>query len=213
MKTKQLLLVSLIASTTLLAGCANVSKVPIMGAIGGVIGKSVGGDSRAIIIGTLVGGAIGLMMDKQEAALKDAFTDEIRAGNVEVIREGDTIRVIQSARTAFEVGSYEMSPRFTGSLHKTASIFNDFPDTQIMIDGHASSEGAELYNFELSRNRALYVKLALKQLGITESRMTHRGFGELRPRASNSTAAGRHLNRRVEMVISPYAANAGDLEG
>jgi outer membrane protein OmpA-like peptidoglycan-associated protein len=45
------------------------------------------------------------------------------------------------------------------------------------------------------------VKDALAGLGIDSSRITVRGLGESYPVASNDTAAGRQLNRRVEIVL------------
>ncbi len=71
----------------------------------------------------------------------------------------------------------------------------------IVVEGHADSTGATAYNQSLSESRALTVKNALISRGIAASRITTQGFGELQPAATNSTSAGRQLNRRVEITL------------
>jgi outer membrane protein OmpA-like peptidoglycan-associated protein len=63
--------------------------------------------------------------------------------------------------------------------------------------------GTEEYNMDLSIRRALAVKTLLFQEGVANSRMETVGFGESMPVATNTTAAGRQLNRRVEIKIAP----------
>jgi outer membrane protein OmpA-like peptidoglycan-associated protein len=56
---------------------------------------------------------------------------------------------------------------------------------------------------ELSRHRAQSVINYFVLQGISQSRLVAVGRGESEPRASNDTAAGRQLNRRVEIYVKP----------
>ncbi|MEO8795120.1 MAG: OmpA family protein, partial [Daejeonella sp.] len=68
----------------------------------------------------------------------------------------------------------------------------------VQLDGHASAEGTEEYNMQLSKDRANSVKTYLVNSGVDASKISTKGYGESRPVASNATEAGRSQNRRVE---------------
>ena len=65
------------------------------------------------------------------------------------------------------------------------------------------STGDERYNYELSQRRALAVANYLAGQGVDSRRFAVTGFGETRPIADNNSPAGRALNRRVEIQLSP----------
>lgn len=71
----------------------------------------------------------------------------------------------------------------------------------LVLEGHTDSVGSDSYNQELSEQRANAVRDWLISNGIPAERIRSVGFGETRPAADNSTAAGRALNRRVEQKI------------
>ncbi len=72
---------------------------------------------------------------------------------------------------------------------------------KIRIEGHASADGNDEHNFELSAKRAAAVRDYLVSQGVQDERLTSEGFGETRPLADNDTAEGREENRRVELHI------------
>ncbi len=72
---------------------------------------------------------------------------------------------------------------------------------EIIIEGHTDSIGQAETNKHLSLRRAEVVKTYLVSRGIEPVRIETRGFGEEVPVATNTTNAGRSLNRRVEVVI------------
>ncbi len=72
---------------------------------------------------------------------------------------------------------------------------------EVIIEGHTDSHGNEKSNKQLSLRRAEAVKKHLVHQGIDGTRIETRGFGSEVPVASNTTNAGRKLNRRVEIVI------------
>lgn len=71
----------------------------------------------------------------------------------------------------------------------------------ILIEGHTDNQGSLAYNRELSAARAEAVAQALIARGVPAERITTKGMGSLRPIASNDTAPGRALNRRVEILV------------
>jgi len=91
------------------------------------------------------------------------------------------------------------------SLRQMASVFQQYPNTTLSIQGHTDSIGTTSYNHRLSVRRADAVAYYLENLGVNSSRMETLGFGESQPRASNSTATGRQENRRVEIHVRANA--------
>jgi len=73
-------------------------------------------------------------------------------------------------------------------------------DRHIVIEGHTDSKGPDSYNRNLSIKRAVAVRTALMERGIEGHRLSALGFGETRPIADNTTAAGQAANRRVTFV-------------
>jgi outer membrane protein OmpA-like peptidoglycan-associated protein len=74
------------------------------------------------------------------------------------------------------------------------------PEIDIEVQGHTDSQGNHRYNKYLSLKRAKTVKAYLVDKGIAASRISTSGYGSDRPTASNKTAKGRALNRRVETL-------------
>ncbi len=101
----------------------------------------------------------------------------------------------------FATGKAELLGGAARNLDRLAQYLKDTPEKNILIEGHTDSVGGEDYNMELSRNRALSVRDALLDRGISAERMQTEGFGKSRPVASNDTETGRQQNRRVEIII------------
>ncbi|MEL7159436.1 MAG: OmpA family protein, partial [Bacteroidota bacterium] len=90
----------------------------------------------------------------------------------------------------------------TTSSSFMADIFNKYPETDILVDGHTDGKGAEDYNQRLSEQRAASVADYLAGRGISRGRMVTVGHGEMKPVDTNETEAGRAANRRVEVAIT-----------
>lgn len=98
----------------------------------------------------------------------------------------------------------------SGGMHnvqKLAAFLNQYPQQKVLIEGHTDSTGSENYNLDLSDRRANAVRTALIDRGVSSNRIATRGYGEAYPVASNNTAAGRQLNRRVEIILSDDNGN------
>jgi len=98
----------------------------------------------------------------------------------------------------FEFDSSVLKTESYAILDRLASDLRQNGGT-VTLDGHASAEGSEAYNLNLSRDRANAVKQYLVNAGVDASKITVQAFGESAPIASNATEEGRVLNRRVEI--------------
>jgi len=87
-------------------------------------------------------------------------------------------------------------------VQKLADILKQYPQHNVLIEGFTDSTGSSSHNQELSDRRANAVRTALLDTGIGADRIASRGYGQTFPVASNDTAAGRQLNRRVEIIVS-----------
>jgi outer membrane protein OmpA-like peptidoglycan-associated protein len=101
----------------------------------------------------------------------------------------------------FETGSAVLRPGAREQLAPLADYLYANPGVTVRIDGHTDSVGSDASNLTLSRNRATSVANALASMDVARSQMVTQGHGESMPVATNATAAGRQLNRRVEFTL------------
>lgn len=101
----------------------------------------------------------------------------------------------------FETGSAALRPGAQARLRPLAGFLRGHPRQRLRIDGYTDSVGSQASNLVLSRDRARSVARALNAMGVPADRMAMDGHGEGSPVATNDTAAGRQLNRRVEVTL------------
>jgi outer membrane protein OmpA-like peptidoglycan-associated protein len=87
-------------------------------------------------------------------------------------------------------------------LDQVVQALDDNPAFRVEVQGNASSEGGYAYNQTLSEQRATSVLDYLVARGIARTRLASKGFSSSNPLGTNTTAAGRESNRRVEFVVS-----------
>ena len=177
--------------------------------LGGIIGASnrPGSGHEARLRSTLVGaalgaaagGAIGATLDSQAADLRD------RLGNpkVTVTNMGSHLLVNLPEDVLFATDSAAVRPDLAGQIRSIAANLVSYPNSRIQVQGHTDNTGTAAYNFDLSQRRAVAVSDILIGAGVPAARLSAVGIGEDRPIASNTTAAGRAQNRRVEIIITP----------
>lgn len=175
------------------------------GAILGSVTSSRNRTERAMIgagIGALAGGAIGNYMDRQEAELRQ----QMEGTGVSVTRAGDNLILNMPGHITFDVDRTEIKPDFQAVLDSVTLVLNKFDQTGIEVAGHTDSTGSVQYNMTLSERRAQSVGHALRMRGVNPVRIATIGLGPHQPIASNDTAAGRAMNRRVELTLFPLTA-------
>jgi outer membrane protein OmpA-like peptidoglycan-associated protein len=122
----------------------------------------------------------------------------------QVLQTRDTARglIVSMPDVLFDFNKYTLKPEARERLAKISGIVLAYPDLKLEIEGYTDSIGSDDYNQTLSEKRAGSVRGYLVSSGVTPDHATAVGLGKANPVADNSNAAGRKLNRRVEMVVS-----------
>lgn len=176
-------------------------------AVGAVIGALSGDDAderrkRALIgagVGALAGTGVGAYMDAQE----DRLREELEGSGVSVTRMGDDLVLNMPGNVTFDVDQDAIRGEFFGVLNSVVKVLGEFDQTLVDVAGHTDSTGAHQYNMGLSARRAANVGTYIRAQGVDGLRIYTAGYGPDYPVADNSSAAGRQLNRRVELVLKP----------
>jgi outer membrane protein OmpA-like peptidoglycan-associated protein len=115
--------------------------------------------------------------------------------------------IVNIGDVLFDTGKATLKSAAREKLSKLAGILLAYPGTLTLeIEGHTDSTGSDDLNNKLSLNRAESVRDYLVQASIKQERIKSvQGFGKSKPIASNDSAAGRQMNRRVEVVIDDQA--------
>jgi outer membrane protein OmpA-like peptidoglycan-associated protein len=101
----------------------------------------------------------------------------------------------------FDVDKYELKEKSSTELEKIVRFLTENPQISIEIGGHTDNTGNPAYNQQLSEKRAKSVYNYIISKGISPKRLSAKGFGSVKPVASNETDTGRQLNRRIEFTI------------
>lgn len=91
-------------------------------------------------------------------------------------------------------------------LGRLVEFLQRHPQRTVIVEGFTDSQGNPSANMDLSQRRAGAVRNALVDQGVAAERISARGYGDAHPAASNASAAGRQMNRRVEIVLSAEGA-------
>jgi len=109
----------------------------------------------------------------------------------------------------FDSGKAKLKNKSHGILKKVADVINEkLPDRNVGVEGHTDNIPIKYSgwrsNWELSASRATSVlHYLLDECGMEPQKLSAIGYGEYKPIADNSTAAGRSKNRRVEIIVLP----------
>ncbi|MCE4558251.1 OmpA family protein [Pelomonas cellulosilytica] len=141
--------------------------------------------------------------ERDRVARRDAKVSDLESQLHDMnARQTDRGTVVTLGDLLFNTGAARLRPAGERSMAKLADFMRRNPEQRASIEGYTDSTGSTATNQALSDRRAHAVMSALMQQGVPGNQLTTQGFGEERPVASNDTAGGRQMNRRVEVVFA-----------
>ncbi|HXE36934.1 MAG TPA: OmpA family protein [Azonexus sp.] len=200
------------------SGCAEMTETQrttgtgaaIGAAAGAVVGGLTGGGGKGVATGAVVGGALGAgggylwsqHMQEQKASMEQAT----RGSGVRVSQTADNqLKLDIPSDISFDSGRSDIKSNLSPILDRFAITLNQNPVTTVKIIGHTDSTGSDLVNEPLSVNRAIATRDYLARHGVASNRISVDGRGSHEPVADNNSAAGRAMNRRVEIFVAEPA--------
>lgn len=123
-----------------------------------------------------------------------------------------------SDNALFASGSAAVKPESRQLALAISNMLQQFPNYNVIVSGHTDnmpiSNSEYASNWDLSSDRALhFMKILLNNPKLNPAMFTSKAFGEYHPVASNDTAAGRAMNRRVEVsIIRKYTDQAQQMQ-
>ena len=140
----------------------------------------------------------------QAQTLRTFLAPEIAQNLVVVEEDGSTVRVRTTVGQLFSSGSDQLASEHRGLIDRIAAAIETQPGA-VKVEGYTDTDRVKTLTFPdnaaLSTARAEAVAAMLKSKLSNGGRVSAQGFGDARPIAPNATAAGKALNRRVEIVI------------
>ena len=147
---------------------------------------------------------------QQQADLSKQQADDAQARNAQLqaqmkdmnAKKTERGMVITVGDVFFDTNQSQLKPDGLRNMDKVVGFLKQYPQRKVLIEGYTDSTGSDRLNQQLSVNRADAVRSALVGSGVDSERIRTQGLGEAYPVASNDSAGGRQLNRRVEIVLS-----------
>jgi len=148
----------------------------------------------------------GQQAENDKTALRTRLSQQLNS----VLQTRDSARglIVNMSDVLFDTAKYTLKPGAREKLSKVAGILLAYPGLNIEVDGHTDNIGSDEFNQNLSDQRAESVRAYLVAQGVLTGSVTAKGFGKTQPVGTNDTAAGRQINRRVELVVSGEAISA-----
>ncbi|MFB1003081.1 MAG: OmpA family protein [Bacteroidia bacterium] len=104
----------------------------------------------------------------------------------------------------FDTDKFELKEESKTELEKLRMFLEENQAIQIEIAGHTDNIGSSAYNVTLSESRAKSVANYLIENGIATERLTYKGYGDIKPIASNDKDEGKAKNRRTEFTVLTF---------
>jgi OOP family OmpA-OmpF porin len=119
---------------------------------------------------------------------------------VEVTKE----QIVIKEKVQFAYNAATILPQSFSLLDEVAATIKEHSELKkIEVGGHASTEGSDDHNLDLSKRRAAAVmEYLVNKSGVAKERLSSQGYGETKPLVTpDDTEEKREKNRRVEFVI------------
>ena len=137
--------------------------------------------------------------------VEDALPTEIASGEaaVQITPEGLVISLREVG--FFDTGSADIRASSRPAFDRLAAVLQS-ANTDLRVEGHTDNVPIRntrfASNWDLSTARATAtVRLLISKYNFAPERLSASGYAEYRPIASNATADGRAMNRRVDIVV------------
>lgn len=148
-------------------------------------------------------------MQKTRDDLEKALQDEIKQGEVAINDIEGQLSLDVNEKILFSSGDAVLNDTGKEVLRKVGETLAKIQDKVFVIGGHTdtvpiSGKLTQQFptNWELSAARAINVVRFLQEdVKIPGERLAATGYAQFRPTASNTTPAGRHKNRRIEIAL------------
>lgn len=138
-------------------------------------------------------------LDEYEPRMREA----VKGSNFEFERRENLLVVTAPVQGSFNPDRPHMLlPSSLGPISRVAKLLESDEDVAVVVLGHADSSGDDALNRDLSQQRARAVTSIFRLSGLKQNRLQVMGLGSDMPRAANDSAAGRALNRRVEILLT-----------
>lgn len=144
--------------------------------------------------------------NRKVADLKAKLNNALKgfsASDLTVKEQNGKIYVSMSQNLLFATGSDKIDPKGINALKQLSTVLSLNTDIDILVEGHTDNTGTADLNWDLSTNRALAVVKVLTANKVDGKRITAAGRGMFSPIADNKDAAGKALNRRTDIILSP----------
>ncbi|MDZ4201880.1 MAG: OmpA family protein [Gallionella sp.] len=210
------ILITTVAITLSLSGCANMSETEkgtatgaaVGAGVGALIGSSTGGGSgqrtaTGAVLGGIAGAVAGNIWSNKMEAQKRSMEQATQGTGVQVSQTADNrLKLDIPSDISFDTNRSDIKPDFRRILDKFAEGLVDNSATQVSIIGHTDNTGSDAINNPLSVERAASTRNYLTARSVAYGRVSVDGRGSHEPVASNTTEAGRAQNRRVEIFVA-----------
>lgn len=143
---------------------------------------------------------LGMRTSEADAARREVRSLEAQLRELNA-RQTERGMVVTFGDVLFDTGRSQVRDAGARDFGRLAAVLRDHPGSRASIEGHTDSVGAASANYLLSERRANAVMAAISAHGVPMGSLSTRAFGQDQPVASNATAAGRQMNRRVEVVF------------
>jgi chemotaxis protein MotB len=146
-------------------------------------------------------------LKEAQRGLVRALRPQIEKGDITVDLNNERLLINLASGYLFGTGEDELKPAGANALKQVGAVLKDFPEYKVAVDGHTDNVAIRTSlrkkfptNKELSEARAANAAKALAEGGRGDAKTT--GYADSKPVEPNTTAAGRAMNRRVEVRVT-----------
>ncbi len=146
-------------------------------------------------------------LKEAERGLIRSLGPQIKKGDITVHLNDERLLINLASGYLFASGHDQLKPAGAEALKQVGAILKEYPEYKVAVDGHTDNQpiGGALKkkfptNMELSEARAVNAARALEEGGLSNA--TTQGYADTKPKAPNTTEAGRAKNRRVEVLVT-----------